>query len=165
LAGTWLRHARTDRSPLATPADHADGRWQRGRVIGGFYLAESEDTVRAEWYRYLAEWGIPPLKADLRHLWRFDVDIEVADLSTAERLAEHGLALPTPDSLTWAPYQDVGEQLFREGWDGLVAPSAARPAGEVLCLFWRRPELGGVRAVPPPDRWEEPPVPPRGMTT
>jgi len=77
-----------------------------------------------------------------------------------------GLPVPTPGRATWPPFQDVGEQLWREGWRGLVAPSAARPIGTTLCLFWQgEQEIDGAEPQPPPRRIDEPPAPPRGMTT
>jgi hypothetical protein len=78
-----------------------------------------------------------------RDLWTWTVDpqLEVADLSSEDRLQRVGLAAPTPGRLTWPPYQRIGETLHREGWPGLLAPSADRPRdGLVLCLP-RRPGL------------------------
>lgn len=142
----------------------SDGRWQRGQVVEGLYLADSEATARAEWYRWLAGAGYAPREALPRDLWRVALDVWVADLSTPDRLASWALPLPVPDQ-GWANFQRVGEQLYDEGWPGLVAPSAARPGALVVCLFWRGGIVEGARAVPPPQRWDEPPVPPRGMTT
>ena len=59
----------------------------------------------------------------------------------------------------------VGEALYREGWAGLTAPSAARPDHAVLCLFRAGDAVSGARPVPPPRRVDEPPAPPTGMTT
>ncbi len=52
-------------------------------MVGAFYLAGDEETAWAEWYRQLAELGIPPAKSLPRDLWRIGVDLDrVADLST-----------------------------------------------------------------------------------
>ena len=65
-----------------------------------------------------------------RAVWRYRLSaLEVADLGDGDRLARVGLAPPMPGRKTWRPFQTVGEQLWREGWPGLVAPSAARPDG------------------------------------
>jgi RES domain-containing protein len=161
-----VKHAAPGLPALPTRTDPPDNRWQRGAVIDAIYLADEEATVWAEWYRHLAENGIPPAQALPRELWRWQVNLEVADLSTEERLARVGLTQPTPGRRTWPPFQNVGEELWREGWRGLVAPSAARPAGATLCLFWEgEDEIAGAQPQPPPRRINEPPAPPTGMST
>jgi RES domain-containing protein len=166
VRGEWLRHAAAGLPPFPPREDAPDNRWQRGRVVDALYLAESEATVWAEWYRHLAESGIPPQHALPRDLWRWSVDAEVADLRTEEKLADVGLPAPTPGRSTWPPFQAVGEELWRDGWSGFVAPSAARPAGLTLCLF--RDERGSVEGAEPvgrPRRIDAAPAPPVGMTT
>lgn len=108
---------------------------------------------------------MPPHRALPRDLWRFRLDVEVADLSTTERLRRVGLAPPRPIRAEWPAFQAVGEQLHAEGWGGLLAPSAARPGQLIVCLFRTGTRLIGVRRVPPPRRVERAPVPPTGMTT
>jgi RES domain-containing protein len=142
----------------------ADGRWQRGDVVPGLYLADSIETATAEWYRLLAELGLAPqdhVPYDL-HEWRLDLDL--ADLGDVERLHSVSLSAPLPDRRTWTAFQRVGEQLWREGWAGLIAPSAARPDALIVCVF---------AASWPPEGCEPiatstvvaVPRPPRGMTT
>jgi RES domain len=166
IRGEWLKHAPAGLAPLPPRDDAPDNRWQRGAVIDALYLAESEETVWAEWYRHLAESGIPPQRALPRDLWRWRVDVEVADLRTEEQLARVGLAVPAPGRSTWPPFQAVGEELWREGRAGLVAPSAARPAGLTLCLF--RDVAVAVEFPEPvgrPRRITTVPTPPVGMST
>jgi RES domain-containing protein len=143
-----------------------DGRWQRGEVIDALYLADSEETAWAEWYRHLAELGVPPTEQMPRRIRLWEVDVRVGNLSTESRLRRAGLQIPTPGRRTWPAYQAVGEQLWREGWAGLIAPSAARPRGRILCLFR---ELGarleGVKPVGRGRLLGEPPAPPTGMTS
>jgi RES domain-containing protein len=142
-----------------------DNRWQRGDAVDALYLADSEETAWAEWYRHLAERAIPPLAQMPREMWTWQVDAEVADLSTEEKLEAVGLHAPAPSRNEWGAYQQVGEQLATAGWPGLLAPSAARPDGTILCLF--RAQLGklGVRPIPPPQLISEPPPPPAGLRT
>ena len=166
VSGRWFRHAQP--GALALPARHPppDNRWQRGEVVDALYLADSEATAWAEWYRHLAEAGVPPNRALPRQLWRWQVDAEVADLRTAEQLARAAnLEPPAPGRRRWPAYQAVGEQLWRDGWSGLVAPSAARPVGLVLCLFRTADGVSGARPFGRPRLVREPPVPPTGMTT
>lgn len=149
------------------PQHPADGRWQRGEVIEGFYLAGSEQTAWAEWYRALAELAIAPMRQMPRDLWRFAVDIEqIADLSDTKKLAKVGLPKPIPTRRQWAEFQAVGEALASEGWRGILYPSAARTEGNyALCLFRRTVEIPGVEPLGPPVRYAEPPAPPRGLRT
>jgi hypothetical protein len=88
----------------------------------------------------------------------------VADESMADRLARLGLGQPRPARSTWPAYQEVGERLHAAGFAGLVAPSAARPAGRVLCVFVPATSRPLV-ATDPPWRVDEAPAPPRGLTT
>lgn len=129
------------------------------------YLADSEATAWAEWYRVLAELAVPPHRALPRDLWRFRLDVDVADLTTEAKLARVGLHAPRPMRSEWPAFQAAGERLQAERWSGLVAPSAARPEGLVVCLFRSGASVRGVRRLPPPRRVESAPVPPRGMTT
>lgn len=151
VRGTWVKHSPPGLPPLPSRTDPPDNRWQHGVVVDAIYLADNESTVWAEWYRHLAENGIPPGQALPRELWRWRVDVEVADLTAEARLARVGLSLPSPGRHTWLPFQTAGEQLWREGWRGLIAPSAARPAGSTLCLFWEgEDEIEGAKPLPPP---------------
>jgi RES domain-containing protein len=101
-----------------------------------------------------------------RALWRWAVGLErVADLRTPETLATVGLSVPRPGRADWPAFQRAGEALYEAGWPALVAPSAARPAGLVLCVFRAVARPAGVEPCTPPERVDEPPAPPRGMRT
>ena len=129
-------------------------------------MANEYDTLWAEWYRHLAERGIPPMHQLPRDVWRYSVSrLDVADLRTADRLARVGLGPPAPGRKTWLPYREVGETLWREGWRGLFAPSAARSHGLVLCLFVDDPVRRPAEPVPPPEVVAKPPAPPTEMRT
>ena len=131
--------------------------WQRGEVVDALYLADSEETAWAEWYRHLAERMIPPLAQMPRELWTWRVDLEVADLSTPDRLAAVGLPPPVPSRHSWDSFQRLGKRLWKEGWPGLLAPSAARPSGQILCLFRDEHGMQGAEPMPPPRGISEPP--------
>ena len=135
-------------------------------MVDAVYFADEEETLWAEWYRHLAERGIPPLQQLPRDVWRHRVrTLEVADLSDARRLARVGLRVPTPGRRDWSSYQTVGEMLWREGRHGLLAPSAARPSGLVLCLFVQDPKVLPAQPAGRPSVVAEPPVSPMGMRT
>ncbi len=164
VTGTWIRHVPHQADLLGRADPPSDGRWQRGEIVPALYLADTAQTATAEWYRALAERGFSPqdhVPYDHHH-WRLELDL--ADLSDTERLHSVALDTPRPSRRTWAPYQQVGEQLWHEGWAGLVAPSAAHPGSLITCVFatdW--PPAGctplhatTVKTIPPP---------PPGMTT
>jgi RES domain-containing protein len=166
VGGTWWRQVAAGLDPLELRAPAPDGRWQRGEVVGAIYLAESEETVWAEWYRGLAERAVPPRVWLPCDLWRIEVELkEVADLGDREPLEAVGLAVPSPGRGSWPTFQAVGERLHREGCAGLIAPSVARPEGRVLCVFRGAAVPAGLRPVGRARRVSEPPTPPRGMRT
>jgi RES domain-containing protein len=110
VSGEWIRHAPHRSELLGRSPEATDGRWQRGDVVRGLYLADEPATAVAEWYRYLAESGLPPTAAipHDHHVWR--IDLTVADLSTTERLATAGLPPPRPHRRDWPPCQHIGEK-------------------------------------------------------
>jgi len=165
VRGTWLKHAYIGSPPLPEREPSPDNRWQRGSVVDALYLADSEETVWAEWYRHLAERMVPPLAQMPRELWRWRVEGEVADLSTPEQLGAAGLTPPTPGRRSWPDFQRIGERLWEEGHAGLLAPSAARPTGLILCLFRDENGVRGAEPLQPPREIAEPPPPPTGLTT
>jgi hypothetical protein len=128
-------------------------------------MADDPETAIAEWFRYLAELGLPAGRAipHDHHLW--GLDLIAADLSTQARLAAVGLWLPQPTRRSWPPFQAAGEALWREGWAGLVAPSAARQGALVACVFdqgsWPPAGCMPVKSV----EIDRVPAPPTGIAT
>jgi hypothetical protein len=166
VSGTWFRHIPAGADVFYEPPDPADNRWQCGSVIEGLYFADSEETAWAEWYRRLAEAGLPPHQALPRDLWRWEISLpNVADISDDDRLARVGLPALRPTSHQWQVFQPIGEQLHAEQWPALLSASAARPTGQVLCVFRTTPHVPGTTPVPPPTTVAEPPVVPTGMRT
>jgi RES domain-containing protein len=163
----FFRHVPAGGAPLYRPERPADGRWQRGQVVEGFYLASDEQTAWAEWYRALAELAVPPMRQMPRDLWRFEVELEgVADLSDARKLAAVGLPLPEPSRKQWPRFQALGEALAAGGWTGILYPSAARSGSKVaLCVFRGAGGLTGIEPLGSPVRYEEPPALPSGLRT
>ena len=67
--------------------------------MAALYLAEDAETAWAEYYRGLAEAGLPVEMSLPRDLWRYDVQLDgVVDLSTVAALEGHGLHPPQPDA-------------------------------------------------------------------
>lgn len=168
VTGTWFRHIPAGTDPLYRPPTPGDGRWQRGLSIEGVYLAAEEATVWAEWYRWLAELEIEPLRGLPRELWRYRVAVTtVADLTDPKALAALGLPGAEPTRDQWPAFQDAGEQLHADGCDGVLYRSAARPDGLCLCVFRATATSASTQLKPltPPQQVNTPPTPPRGLRT
>ncbi|MGH3495512.1 MAG: RES family NAD+ phosphorylase, partial [Sciscionella sp.] len=163
---SWWRHVPTTIDASARPDPPGDNRWQRGHIVDALYLADSESCAWAEWYRHLAEAAMPPNVALPRDLWRYEVaTLQVADLSDVAQLDRVGLSLPHPGRRGWPAIQAIGEQLQGEGWRGLLAPSAARPASHVLAVFLPGSTTPSELVIAACTRIAQPPVPPTGMRT
>jgi hypothetical protein len=166
LVGTWYRQIPAGADPLHRPVDPADSRWQRGTIVEAIYLADSEPTVWAEWYRSLAEVAVPPSQALPRDLWRWEIDLpRVADLRTEAQRTRVELPSLLPSRAQWPAFQAVGERLQADGWSALVCESAARPEGRTLCIFRTAQRVAGANPVPPPTTVGDPPVVPTGLRT
>ncbi|MGH9065996.1 MAG: RES family NAD+ phosphorylase [Acidimicrobiales bacterium] len=166
VEGRWLRHVPAGVDPARRPDPPGDNRWQHGRAVDALYLADSASCAWAEWYRHLAEAGMPPHVSLPRDLWSYDVSsLAVADLSDPDRLARVGLGRPRPGRRSWPAFQAVGEQLARQGWRGLLVPSAARPASSVLVVFLLETMIPAELVADSYRRVTEPPAPPTGMRT
>jgi RES domain-containing protein len=141
-------------------------KWPLGSNLAAIYLADEEQTAWAEWYRMLAEIGLPPTHQMPRDLWRWTVAVsDIADLSASAKLMKLGLPAPRPGRRSWPQFQAVGEELHREGYRGVLYPSAARPDHQALCLFRENIVIPGVDPVRPPTTYRDPPAPPTGMRT
>ena len=167
IRGLWLRYSRPGFDPLPVREPAPNNRWQRGAFVDALYLADQQETAWAEWYRHLAEVGVPPDQRLPVDLWKWEVDVEIANLSNDRRLQTVGLARPKPGRHTWPPYQEIGEELWGEGWAGLLAPSAALVQGLVLCLFRASTSdpIPNAEPLPSPKTIRTPPALPRGMMT
>lgn len=166
VSGAWWRQIPAGGDVHHWPEDPADGRWQRGEVVEALYFADSPDTAWAEWYRYIAEVALPPAQALPRDLWQWSIDVTaIADLSDLQRLDRAGLPMPAPGITQWPAFQAVGEMIWGDGASGLLAPSAAKVDGLVLCLFRIEREVDGAKPQPPPRSEIAPPLVPRGLRT
>lgn len=135
-------------------------------MIRALYLAGSEETAWAEWYRYTSEQGAPPASRLPRDTWRIAIDVaDIGDLSDVATLGRHGITELVPTRRQWPRTQPVGESYFHDGYRGILAPSAAHVSGQVLTIFRPLPTMPGIRAVPPANHYTELPALPRGLRT
>ncbi len=135
-------------------------------MVRGFYLADTEDTVWAEWYRHTSELGAPPASRMPRDTWRIAVNvIDIGDLSDMATLGLHGLTELLPTRRQWPLTQSIGEAYYGEGWRGILTPSAAHVGGQVLTIFRPLPSLPGLRLIRPAKHYTELPALPTGLRT
>lgn len=135
-------------------------------VVRGFYLADSEDTAWAEWYRHTSEAGVPPATRMPRDTWKIAVDLtDIGDLSDVATLALHGITELHPSRIQWPVTQPVGEAYYHDGYRGILTPSAAHVGGQVLTIFRPLPAMPGLTAKPPPNAYTELPALPIGLRT
>ena len=166
VRGTWFRIVRGGDEPFSWTPEPSDGRWQRGDVVRALYLADTEATAWAEWYRHSAELGVPPANRMPRDIWKVAVRVtDIADLTAHGVLAAHGISELAPARRQWPQTQGVGESYFKDAWRGLVAPSAAHVGGRVLAIFRPLPAVPGLRPVPPVRHYVELPPLPTGLRT
>lgn len=166
VRGNWFRIVRGGDDPFTWTPEPADGRWQRGDVVRAIYLADTQATAWAEWYRHSAELGVPPGNRMPRDIWKVSVRVtDIADLTAKGALATHGIPALDPTRRQWPATQGVGEAYFGEGWRGLLAPSAAHVGGRVLAIFRPLPAVPGLRPVPPARQYEQLPPLPTGLRT
>jgi RES domain len=94
VRGHWVKHTYPGSPPLPERDPPPDNRWQRGDIIDALYLANSEATAWAEWYRHLAERMVPPLAQMPRELWTWGVI--AARPRQASARAQDGRSLSVP---------------------------------------------------------------------
>lgn len=76
VVGAFYRHLPHQGDPLWRAVPARDGRWQRGDIAEGLYLADEPETAWAEWYRGLAELALRPTSALPRDLWRLEIHVD-----------------------------------------------------------------------------------------
>ena len=164
ITGTWSRHVLAGADGL-TPSRGPNGGRFNAPGQPALYLADSDATAWAEWYRWLAEWGQSPADHLPRDLHRIAVDLgHVVDASSAAARKTLGLPIRMrPSSGQWAAFRAVGERLSAEGAHAILYASAARSRSLCLCVF--EPGLSGLRIESEPVRVIAPPPPPRGLRT
>lgn len=166
VSDIWFRHVPAGSDVFWQAPHPPDNRWQRGEVVDALYFADSDATMWAEWYRFLADAGVRPDAELPRDTWRWELSLaKLADLRTEEQLARVGLHMPTPNRAEWPRFSAVGEQLWRQGWQGVIAPSAAREDGFAICAFRDEAVVPGTTPLPPPETVDRAPVVPKGLRT
>jgi RES domain-containing protein len=164
VQGAWSRHVRAGEAGLETGRGGRGGRFHRPGQLA-VYLADSDATAWAEWYRWLAEQAYPPDQGLPRDLHRIAVDLDtVIDLSSgAARKAAGVPERLRPAQSQWAASQQRADRWRANGAQGVLYSSAARTRSLCLCVF--DAGLHRLRIDGEPVRVLAPPPPPRGLRT
>jgi RES domain-containing protein len=164
VKGMWFRHVHAGVGGLAVSRGRDGGRFNAPGQPA-LYLADSEPTAWAEWYRWLAEWAQSPADHLPRDLYRIAVELtEVADLRTmAVRQQAAAPARMRPSRRQWPSFQELGGRLAAEGMQGILYASAARTRASCLCVF--ETGIAQLRVAEEPVRVITAPPPPHGLRT
>lgn len=135
-SGLTCRHTAPGRDALSgMGALLFGGRWNPPNLVPTLYLADTEQTCRAEFVRMAQGQGNGVSSFLPRDLHQIDVtDVALVDLSTPAQLEQVGLRVHEVAQDDWAPCQRVGGAVHLLGHAGLLAPSATG-LGHVVCLF------------------------------
>jgi RES domain-containing protein len=166
VEGIWVHYVSLARRRPGRPRSGlvpAPGRWQPAGMRR-IYLADSEDTAWAEFYRALAERGQAPTDEMPCEVIHMHVELErVADLRTERARKALGLPRMRPTRAQWPAFQTVGMRLIADGAQGVLYSSAAHVRSLCLCVY--EAGLPAVRTEGEPVRVLTPPPPPRGTRT
>jgi RES domain-containing protein len=133
--GGLFRHVASGRHPLSgAGARSLGGRWNPPQSFATLYLAESRETVEAEFRRMAGRQGLDPAQFLPRRIYRLEAELQaVLDLTEPAALAP-ALAELDLSSEDLSATQAVGEAAQYLGREAILAPSATG-AGLVLAVF------------------------------
>lgn len=134
--GTAYRHLGLRHSPMAGEgARIRGGRWNPPDSFPVLYMALSQDTVVAEFYRHAERQGMPPENMLPRRFQEYQVELGLLlDLRDKQVRPDLGLTDAVIQSDDPSTCQSVGDAAHYAGFEGIVAPSATG-TGEVLAVF------------------------------
>ena len=124
-------HQGSTRHPLGSFADPAltDGRYHRLGGAGVWYASDREQTAWAELFRHFTSSGVDPFEVR-RRVGAAEVHgLEVLDLCDASVRSALGVGYDDLVGDDYVKSQEVAERARAEGYEGLLAPSAAVHGG------------------------------------
>ncbi|MDQ3914585.1 MAG: RES family NAD+ phosphorylase [Actinomycetota bacterium] len=139
FSGDVCRHIGPGVHPLSTTgAQTLGGRWNPPNSFPTLYLALSDETAAAEFYRRAQGEHRDPEDLLPRRLHRYRVLLSaVLDLRDDQVRADLGIAMEDLVSNDRSFCNALGDAAHYVGFEGLLAPSATG-TGEVLVVFFDR---------------------------
>ncbi|MGH9896118.1 MAG: RES family NAD+ phosphorylase [bacterium] len=159
--GPTCRHIGPGAHPLNTAgAQVQGGRWNPPESFPVLYLALSDETAAAEFYRRAEGENRAPEDLLPRRLQRYELKLEaVLDLTDPEVRDHIGVSEEDIRSEDRRPCQAIGDAAHYVGFEAIRAPSATG-TGEVLAVFFDRLKAeSDVEPVDHEDWTELPPHP------
>jgi RES domain-containing protein len=154
LSGRFWHQGPT-RHSLGSFADPAltDGRYHRLGGAGVWYASDREQTAWAELFRHFTSTGVDPFEVR-RRVGAAEVHgLEVLDLCDVSVRSALGVSYDDLVGDYYVKSQEVAERARAEGYEGLLAPSAAVHGGKTLVVF----AVGMHRLVLEESRVRQPP--------
>lgn len=158
FSGEVCRHTGPGIHPLSTTgAQTQGGRWNPANSFPALYLALSEDTAAAEFYRRAAGENRSPDDLLPRRLHTYTVRLS-AILNLTDKDVLDGLDIFKDDlaSNDRSLCNALGDAAHYVGFEGIRAPSATG-VGEVLVVFWDRLKAGSTVEPIAFKDWTSPP--------
>jgi RES domain-containing protein len=139
FSGEAFRHQGPGYPPLNAEGSRIHGgRWNPKESFPVLYLALSETTAAAEFYRLADRQGLEAARLLPRRLYRYKVELSaVADLTDPDARQSIGL---TPEHLVAddaQSCQEIGEAAHYAGFEAINAPSATGQGGILAVMFDR----------------------------
>jgi RES domain-containing protein len=133
--GTFHRYCSPAHKPTDVPAIAArDARWHRRHGPAHLYATDSVDTMWAEHHKHLPA-NVDAAQVVVR-VAALDVEgLRVLDVANAVGRRTVGVSLGQLVGDDYGPCQELADRAAAHGYEGILAPSAARPSGLVLVVF------------------------------
>lgn len=158
FSGEVCRHTGPGIHPLnTTGAQTQGGRWNPPNSYPALYLALSDETAAAEFYRRAQGENRPPEDLLPRRLFRYRVRLSaVLDLTDSETRQGLGLTEEALRAADRSVCNALGDAAHYVGFEGIRAPSATG-VGEVLVVFFDLLKAGSDVEPVGHDDWDTPP--------
>lgn len=139
FSGGTCRHTGPGIHPLSTTgAQTLGGRWNPPNSFPALYLALTDETAAAEFYRRAEGENLAPEDLLPRRLHQYRVRLSaVLDLTDIEIRNALGISTDDLTSNDRSLCNALGDAAHYVGFEGILAPSATG-VGDVLVVFWDR---------------------------
>lgn len=142
-SGECYRHQGPGHPPLNTEGARIHGgRWNPKESFPVLYLAQTENTAAAEFFRLAEKHGMKPSALLPRRLFRYSVELNaVLHLTHPSALEAVDLTLADISDDDATKCQSVGDAAHYAGFEAVIAPSASG-IGDIVAVFFDQMKAG-----------------------